>query len=117
MANLDASSWASRCNDEDRARKRRAFDLAGGLHAHRPRATAQLVATERRSDGMVQDQTRSVEWVSSNPSVAVVTSNGRVIPKANGTATIVARRAGLEAGTTVKVEAMDEPLGLASAAT
>ncbi len=37
------------------------------------RATAQLVATARGADGMVQDQTRSVEWISSNPSVAVVT--------------------------------------------
>ena len=58
---------------------------------------------------MVQDQTRSVEWVSSNPSVAVVTSNGRVIPKSNGTATIVARKGSLESGTTVKVIAMEDP--------
>ncbi len=73
------------------------------------RATAQLVATARSADGMVQDQTRSVEWISSNPSVAVVTSNGRVIPKSNGTATIVARKGSLESGTTVKVIAMEEP--------
>ena len=73
------------------------------------RATAQLVATARGADGSVQDQTRSVEWVSSNPAVASVTPKGRVIPKGNGTATIVARKGSLEASTTVKVEGMDQP--------
>jgi hypothetical protein len=73
------------------------------------RATAQLVATARGADGSVQDQTRSVEWVSSNPSVATVTAKGRVIPKGNGTVTIVARKGSLDASTTVKVEAMDQP--------
>ena len=73
------------------------------------RATAQLVATERGPGGSVEDQTRSVEWVSSNSSVASVTPKGRVIPKSNGTATIVARKGSLEASTTVKVVAMEQP--------
>src|SRR5262245_1513543 len=53
------------------------------------RATAQLVATERSLQGTVADRSRSVEWISSNPAVALVTPKGRVIPKGNGTATIV----------------------------
>jgi hypothetical protein len=73
------------------------------------RATAQLVATARGADGLVQDQTRSVEWVSSNPSVASVTAKGRVIPRGNGTATIVAHTGSLEASTTVTVQAMEKP--------
>jgi hypothetical protein len=73
------------------------------------RATAQLVATERGADGSVQDQTRLVEWASTNPSVASVTPKGRVIPKANGTVTIVAHKGSLEASTTVTVQAMEKP--------
>ncbi len=57
----------------------------------------------------MRDETRSVEWISSSPSIAAVTSKGRVIPKGNGTATIVARKGSLEAGTTVKVQGMEEP--------
>ena len=72
------------------------------------RATAQLVATARGADGAVQDQTRSVEWASSNPSVASVTPKGRVIPKGNGTVTIVAHKGSLEASTTVTVQAMEK---------
>ncbi len=73
------------------------------------RATAQLLATARGADGAVQDQTRSVEWVSSNPGVATVTPRGRVIPVGNGTATIVAHKGSLDASTTVTVQAMDKP--------
>lgn len=73
------------------------------------RATAQLIATFRGAGGLVNDQTRTVEWVSSNPAIATVTPKGRVIPKGNGTATIVARTGSLEASTTVKVEGMGLP--------
>ena len=88
----------------------RAFDLAAKLHADRPprHGPARGHGTQG-ADGSVQDQTRSVEWVSSNPSVASVTPKGRVIPKGNGTATIVARKGSLEASTTVKVQAMEQP--------
>ena len=73
------------------------------------RATAQLVATARGVDGSVQDQTRSVEWVSSNPAVASVSPKGRVVPTGNGTATIVARKGSLEASTDITVVGMDQP--------
>jgi Protein of unknown function (DUF1553)/Protein of unknown function (DUF1549)/Bacterial Ig-like domain (group 2) len=72
------------------------------------RATRQLVATTR-AGGMVQDQTRSVQWVSLNPQVATVSSRGQVVPQANGTATIVARAGSLESSAMVKVEGMDRP--------
>ncbi len=73
------------------------------------RATAQLVATATAADRSVQDQTRSVEWVSLNPEVAAVSPKGQVVPKENGTATVVARGGSLEASTTVLVEGMDRP--------
>ena len=92
-----------------RQRERRALDLAAELHADRTPRHGPARRHGARRDGSVQDQTRSVEWVSSNPSVASVTPKGRVIPKGNGTATIVARKGSLEASTTVKVEGMDQP--------
>jgi hypothetical protein len=72
------------------------------------RATRQLVATTK-AGGKVQDQTRSVQWVSLNPRVATVSARGQVIPRANGTATIVARGGSLESSATVKVEGMERP--------
>ena len=44
-----------------------------------------------------------------NPKVATVSSKGQVIPKANGTATIVAQGGSLETSATVKVEGIDRP--------
>jgi len=73
------------------------------------RATAQVIATARNDDGSVQDRTRAVEWFSSDPSVASVSVKGRIVPKGNGKATIVARNGSFEASATVQVEAMDLP--------
>jgi hypothetical protein len=73
------------------------------------RATAQVVATATSADASVQDRTRWVEWVSLNPEVASVSPKGQIVPVKNGTATIVARRASLEASTAVTVEGMDLP--------
>ena len=73
------------------------------------RATAQLIASSRAADGSVQDQTRAVQWVSLSPEVAQPTARGQILPKANGTATIVARFGSLEAHTTVTVVGMDRP--------
>ncbi len=56
----------------------------------------------------MQDQTRSVQWVSLNPQVATVSPKGQVIPKSNGSTTIVARRGSLEASAAVKVDGMDK---------
>ena len=73
------------------------------------RATAQLVATGRTADGAVRDQTRAVEWVSLNPEIAQISPQGRVVPKANGAATIVARLGSHEVRTDIKVEGMEIP--------
>jgi hypothetical protein len=73
------------------------------------RATRQLIATARAAAGSVRDATRSVEWVSLEPAVAVVTSKGRVIPKGNGTARIVARLGSTEVEAVIEVEDMDRP--------
>ncbi|MGP0066755.1 MAG: DUF1549 domain-containing protein [Isosphaeraceae bacterium] len=73
------------------------------------RATQQLIATSRASDGSRRDATRSVEWFSRDPEVAIVSSKGRVIPKANGTAKIVARLGSQEFDATVQIEGMERP--------
>ena len=73
------------------------------------RATQQLIATVRAADGSVRDATRSVEWVSLDPAVAVVTSKGRVIPRKNGKARIVARIGSSEVEVAIEVEGMDRP--------
>ena len=73
------------------------------------RATRQLIATATYADGSVRDLTRALDWVSLNPEVATVSPKGQVVPKGNGTATIVARGGSVEAKTTVKVEGMDRP--------
>ncbi len=72
------------------------------------RATAQLLATSRAPDSSVEDQTRAVQWVSLSPEVAQTTARGQILPRANGTATIVARLGSLEAHTTAAVR-MDRP--------
>ncbi len=61
-----------------------------------------MAACESRNTGL-----RGVGQL--EPEVATVTPKGRVIPKGNGTATIVAREGSVEAKTTVKVEPMDKP--------
>ena len=73
------------------------------------RATRQLIATGTYPDGTVRDLTRALEWVSLNPEIATVSAKGQVVPKANGSATIVARRGSVEVKTTVKVERMEQP--------
>src|SRR5262249_47965323 len=73
------------------------------------RATRQLIATAAYADGTVRDLTRALEWVSLDPEVAVVSAKGQVVPKGNGTATVVARGGSVEAKATVKVEGMERP--------
>ncbi len=73
------------------------------------RATGQLIASGNYADGSVRDLTRALDWVSLNPDVATVTANGRVVPKANGKATIVARGGSVEALSIIHVEAMERP--------
>ena len=80
------------------------------------RATAQLIASSRSALGAVQDQTRAVEWVSLNPEIAEITPKGRVIPRANGAATIVARLGSHEAVPTSRLRGWTDPRRSAFAA-
>ncbi len=73
------------------------------------RATRQLIVSARAANGTVYDLTRGLEWTSLNPEIATVNAKGRVVPKANGVATIVARGGSVEVQTTVTVEKMELP--------
>jgi hypothetical protein len=73
------------------------------------RATRQLIVTAAYADGSLRDLTRAVDWVSLNPEIASVSTRGQVVPRANGTATVVARKGSIEVKTTVKVERMEQP--------
>ena len=59
------------------------IDLTG------PEAKHQLLAEETSGDRQ-QDDTKIVQWTSTNPSVAKVDAAGLVTPISDGTATIVA---------------------------
>lgn len=71
------------------------------------RALRQLIATGQFEDGSVRDLTRGVEWSSDKPEIASVSKRGLVTPKGNGAATIIAKKDGVEARTTVTVEKLD----------
>ena len=73
------------------------------------RATRQLIATATYADGNARDLTRALEWSSLDPEVAGVSDKGRVVPRKDGAATIVARRGSVEAKVTVRVEGFDKP--------
>jgi hypothetical protein len=73
------------------------------------RATRQLIVTGTYADGSVRDLTRVLSWSSLDPSIATVSAHGQVVPRENGTATIVARRGSVEVKTQVTVERMDKP--------
>lgn len=73
------------------------------------RATRQLIVTGVYADGSRRDLTRVLEWVSLDPAVATVSPHGRVVPKGNGKATVVARLGSIEARTTVEVRGTDRP--------
>jgi hypothetical protein len=73
------------------------------------RATRQLIVTATDADGSMRDLTRLLEWVSLDPGVAAVSTKGRVEPRGNGIAAIVARRGSIEVKTAVKVEGVEQP--------
>jgi hypothetical protein len=73
------------------------------------RATRQMIVTATDPDGSVRDLSRSVQWVSLNQEVASVSAHGQVVPRTNGSATIVARGGSVEARAVVRVERMEQP--------
>jgi hypothetical protein len=70
------------------------------------RATVQLIASGRDAAGTERDLTRVLEWVCLEPEIAVVSPTGQVTPKADGEATIVAKKGSFEAQIKVKVQGM-----------
>lgn len=74
------------------------------------RATRQLIVSATYPDGTTRDLTRALDWVSLNPEIATVSPKGQVVPKANGTAAIVARGGSVEARTTVIVSSIEKPI-------
>lgn len=83
--------------------------VAGNAILKGRRETSQLIASGFFADGSTRDLTRALEWTSLNPDIAEVSRKGRVVPKGNGSATIVARRGKTEARTTIRVERMELP--------
>ncbi len=73
------------------------------------RATQQMIATHRASDGSISDATRSVEWVVRDPRIASVSPRGRVMPLRDGQTTVVARLGTMEIEAPVTVEGMTRP--------
>ncbi len=73
------------------------------------RSTLQLLATGRYADGSVRDLTRALDWSSLNPEVATVSPRGQVVPRGDGSATIVAHRGSVEVQAVIKVEKFGEP--------
>jgi hypothetical protein len=72
--------------------------------------SSQLIVTGNLDAGAQQDLTGAVEYQIADPSIARVSSTGRVIPLANGTTTITARYDDRIAQVTLKTEAMDTDL-------
>lgn len=72
-----------------------------------PKAQQQLLAVDLR-DGASVGSVGSVRYSSSNPKVAVVNKAGQITPKADGAATITARKGKQVAKTTVTVTGMEQ---------
>jgi hypothetical protein len=71
------------------------------------RATAQLIATGHVEGDSIFDLTRSVEWVSLDPTIATVSPKGQIVPRKDGKTTIVARSGSAEASVPVVVQNLD----------
>jgi len=67
------------------------------------RASAQLIATGRDIDGAERDLTHEVRWASSDPAIVTVHPGGRIEPRGDGQAEVVARIGSTEAKTVVRV--------------
>jgi hypothetical protein len=72
--------------------------------------TRQLAATAMFSDGTTRDVTAEVEWTSSDPAVAEVSTDGAVTSVAAGVTTIVAAKPGTAVSGTVTLTVTAAPL-------
>jgi Protein of unknown function (DUF1553)/Protein of unknown function (DUF1549) len=74
-----------------------------------PRAMQQIVVTARYPDGDVRDVTPFCDFTVDGPAAAQVTSDGFVLPRKNGTTTLMARAGGQVAKVPVTVKNLDKP--------
>ncbi len=79
------------------------------VQLHGARAEQQLIVTEHGRGSPLHDRTRLARFTSSNPAVAVISGDGKVTPRGNGTATITVRAGSLEATVSVRVTGLDRP--------
>jgi hypothetical protein len=78
------------------------------ISLHGARTEQRLIVTERRGDHL-QDRTHQARFASSSPTVAVVSTDGKVVPRGNGTATVRISAGSLQATVAVKVSGLDRP--------
>lgn len=71
------------------------------LYGHR--SSQQLLVSERLTDGAIADLTRNATYESVAPAVALVTPNGRVIPRGHGATEVIVRHNGRASRISVKV--------------
>ncbi len=104
-------SPASQGATHESARSGRSALVVAPLHSKLVggRAVAQLLATIDEGTATCRDATREVEWISMDPAIAIISASGRVTPRGNGTARIVARLGSYEAAASVDVVALDQP--------
>jgi len=79
------------------------------VHLAGHRANAQLLATQNFPDGVNADLTRHVVYESQSPTVALVTSSGRIIPRGHGSTSIIVRYANDEVRIPVHVTDYAQP--------
>jgi trimeric autotransporter adhesin len=79
------------------------IQISPNLIAIAPGATQQFSATADMSDGSTQDVTSSVQWVSSDPSVATIDTAGRATGNMPGVATITATSGSVKASATLTI--------------
>lgn len=72
--------------------------------------SAQLVVSGQVTGGRLQDLTGEVKYELANPALARITTNGRIIPLANGTSDVTVRFGDKAAKMTLKTESCDTDL-------
>jgi hypothetical protein len=72
--------------------------------------SAQLAVTGQLAAGRLQDLSGDVKYEISNPALARITTNGRIIPTSNGTAEVVIKYGDKTAKLTLKTESCDTDL-------
>ena len=77
------------------------------LQGHR--ASAQLLASDKLADGSSADVTSLARYESLAPTVAIVTSAGRIIPRGHGSTVVVVRHGDGEIRVPVQVTGYSEP--------